>query len=350
MSRDWLRMLACTLLFLGSERARADSTCWQAPAGCPGADAAQAVLRERQGAESAFERGRARVKIDRAPTGELRAQVWLELSSGSEQRVLFGQSCDALAEAALLVISMAFEAEPEEGRPAPEHAGPTPKHSGQAPEHAAEPARTGRREGSSTPLVENAAPPPARGGGSHVDKKRSSGEPVRIGVAGVLELGHGALPSSDVGGSGGLVVARGRLWGELRGSYWAERDIVLTGAVHGRAQFGLVTGSGRVCYLAGERALVGGMGVGPCAALELGSARGRGAGFAHGEATQGLWVAGLAGVMLGLGPFGRLAPAAQLELGVALRRPRFRIDDLGTVHQADVLLMRGALGLVILLR
>lgn len=90
----------CGLLMLLSAPAFArTSDFWQAPPGCPSAKQADGALRKLAEGESAFARGQARVFIDRAPTGELRARVELSHGQAREQRTLLAHDCKALTEA-----------------------------------------------------------------------------------------------------------------------------------------------------------------------------------------------------------------------------------------------------------
>lgn len=271
----------CALM--ASSLARAEDT-WRAPSSCPDGDDAQEQL-EALGADPALlKHGYARVLIDRASTGELRARVTLRHGDRSEQRVLYDRSCDSLAEAAVLVISLAFEGERAEPvQPEPERA------------------RT----------------------------------PLRLAIAGLARV-DSSLPRVSAGLGGTLRLQAGDLISELEGAWYLPRESELDDV---RGRFGLTTGSARACYVTGWRVFA------PCIALEVGQARGRALNTARIQQARGLWVAALVGASFTLGPYQRFSPIADVELGFPFQRSAFDVEGAGTLFQAHSLLVRVSLRL-----
>ncbi|MDB4990465.1 MAG: hypothetical protein JWN04_5643 [Myxococcaceae bacterium] len=286
-----VRAVVVLLSWLGETHARAEDS-WRAPAGCPDRAQAEVRLRALHADPALLARGEAAVWFDVSATGERRARVRLRHADRVEQRVLYDRSCQALADAALLVISLAFG------------------------DKLAEPEAAAAR-----------------------DTKARGHEPrrVQVAVAPLVRLDIGSLPSATYAVGGSLRLRVGRLIGELEGSYFGSR--------HGERKdppaagtFGLATGAVRACYALTERWLAA------CSALELGRESGRATHAARTKEAHGLWAAALFGLALAL-PTPHLSPIATLELGVPFQRPSFDVDRAGPVFQARTMIVRASLQL-----
>jgi hypothetical protein len=106
---------------------------------------------------------------------------------------------------------------------------------------------------------------------------------------------------------------------------------------------GLYTGALRGCVDLLRRPLS----LGPCAALELGAATGRGTHVREGATAVALWGAALAGVRLGLPSraIRAFSPQILLALGVPWARPSFEVDGYGRVFRASPWVARFAIGM-----
>jgi hypothetical protein len=343
MLRESLCVLA-GLCFASTVHAADLESAWHSPTGCPSALEADRRLRERTQGFSALSSGQAQVWIDHAPSGELRARITLVQEDGREQRVLYGRDCDALSDAVLLVISMGLEAEAEAPSRAREQTVPNlpePKH--EQPAAVADPLNA--------PESEAAASTNLSASSEASDAVGPSNTSTRLGPA--FTVDRGSLSDTSFAGSGVIALGRGRLQGSLAISYFSRQQVSIAKEKGASAEFGLITGELRGCYLGlGDSLDVRvkgrkGYSLGPCVGLELGSQRGQGVGLVQASRRAGAWVAGQFGLGLSLGPYGRLVPTGALALGVAIKRPRFEVGEAGTVFQANQVFLRATLGLLI---
>jgi hypothetical protein len=274
------------LLLSSSSLVRADEG-WRAPAGCPDGDDAEERLKALHTDPALLNYGQASVTIDVAPSGERRARVRLRHEARIEQRVLYDRSCDALAEAVLLVISLAFEGQ-----------------------HAERPREAARAADRST----------------------------RVAVAPLVSFDVGSLPDPTFAVGGALRLSSGRVAGELAGRYFLAREEEVAGLARGR--FGLATGGATACYTFVERWFAG------CAALEIGRAMGRALDTPGRREARGLWIAALMGVELAL-PAPRLTPLLALEVGFPFQRHSFDVDGAGSVFETRSVVGRLSLRLAL---
>lgn len=328
MLRVWVGVLSALLCSVSSVQAADLESAWHAPTTCPTAQEADLRLRERIGGASPLAMGAAEVWIDHAPSGELRARITLIDAEGQEQRLLYGRDCAALSDAVLLVISMA--AEVEEAR---------------EPAAALEP----------DPELQDTSPRPDMESASvDVPRAESTGPFTSTRLGPVLAIDRGALPSKSFAGGGAVALGVRRFQGSLAVTYFSRRHVRVAERDGASAEFGLITGELRACYLALGDAFDAARvrankhyAFGPCVGLELGSQRGQGMGLSRAATHAGLWAASLFGVGLSLGPYGRVAPTGSLSMGLAMRRPRFEVDEAGLVFQAKPVFMRATLGLMV---
>jgi hypothetical protein len=280
-------VLACLLLLCLVESVRAEQP-WHAPAGCPDQDDAEEQLRSLHSDPELLEHGNARVYIDTASTGELRARVTLRHGERAEQRVLYDRSCAALAEAAVLVISLSFEGE---------HAQPPPVKR--------------------APIVRS---------------------PRRLLLAGLARVDGGSLPSPTLGVGGTLRLNVGRFTSELEGAWYLPRDHERDGA---RGRFGLAAGAARACYSTAWPVFA------PCAAIELGQLGGRADGTDVAQQARGLWAAALLGASFAFGPYRRFSPILDAELGFPFQRAAFDVAGVGTLFEPRSVIARASLRLAV---
>jgi hypothetical protein len=230
--------------------------------------------------------GDARVVIDRVSTGELRARVTLRHGERGELRVLYDRACDALVEAAVLVISLAFEGERARAQP-------------------------------------DERPPRAAW-------------PRQLSLAALARVDASSLPRGSLGLGGALRLSVADLIGELEGAWYLPREEERNGV---RGRFGLATGAARACYVTGWRVFA------PCMALELGQARGHAIDTARTQRARGLWLAALISASFTLGPYRRFAPIADLEVGFPIKYSAFDVEGAGTLFETRKVVLRASLRL-----
>jgi len=317
--------LAVGLVGLAAGEARAQprpsavSLTWEAPAGCPSS--------ERILAETDRILAGSTVRTD--PPIEARARVrqdgerWvlsLETRRGDAvgTRELAGESCTALGEAMIVILVLMID--PALIAEAPPRLEPEPVAVVTPPRQA--------------PVVvsQPAPPPPPPSPGCRW------GRPA-LALSALGDLG--ALPAPAAGGELGFGLRRCAL-----GASAAFRALYPR---TGEAE--LDAGAGGDLWLAaGALALgvardLGPLELGARGGVEVGAMSGRGVGINHPDSGRALWLAASAGAVLRLQLAAQLAALMGLDLVVPLRRPRFVIDDLGSVHRAAAVTGRLALGL-----
>ncbi len=297
--------------FLSTPAFAQDLGFWRAPPGCPSAKQAEGALRKLADGESAFARGQARVFIDRAPTGELRARVELGNRAERDQRTLLAHDCKALTEAALLVVALASsEIEFEEV------------------------ARTDRKASADNPAPNTA------------DAKK-------WGLGAMSHLDQGSLPHATWGLGVSLQVDWRRTQVSLEVSYFGPRVKALPEGEAGGIEVGLVRGALQACYalyaphVGRQQVSFGLPSFAPCIAFEQGASRGRGIGLVDSQQRTGAWSSAVLGVSLALHGFGVLRPVARVDVGARLRSPSFEVQGVGSVFRADPLFVRGSLGVLV---
>jgi hypothetical protein len=322
--REIALAVALVGLAAGASRAQprpsAVSLTWEAPAGCPSS--------ERILAETDRILAGSTVRTD--PPIEARARVrqdgekWLlslETRRGDAvgTRELAGESCTALGEAMIVILVLMID---------PALMPETP------PRLEPEPVAVVVPPPQKLPVavvVRPAAPPPAAVGCRW-------GRPA-LALSALGDLG--ALPAPAAGGELGFAVRRCAL-----GASAAVRALVPR---TGEAELDSSAG-GDLWLAAGALALglardLGAIELGARGGLEVGAMSGRGVGINHPDSGRALWLAASAGAALRVPLAAQLAALAGLDLVVPLRRPRFVIEDLGSVHRPAVVNGRLALGL-----
>lgn len=301
-------------------RPSAFSLTWEAPPGCPSS--------ERILAETDRILAGSTVRTD--PPIEAHARVrqegerWLlslETRRGEAvgNRELAGESCTALGEAMIVILVLMID--PALVPETPPRLEPEPAAEVAPPPRPAPPA-----------VVSRPTSPPAVAPGCRWDRPALS-----LSALGDL----GALPAPAGGGELGFGLRRCALSASAALRALAPRT--------GEAE--LDTGAGGDLWLAAGGAALGlvraagPLELGARGGLEVGVMSGRGVGINHPDSGRALWLAASAGAVLGVPLAGRLEAVVGLDLVVPLLRPRFVIDDLGSVHRAAAVTGRLALGL-----
>lgn len=280
---------------------------WSAPAGCPDEARLRAALAHSTGDEHAGD--------DVVVVVEPRAELWhARVHMPTGERELTGESCQALADAVVVILSLANEARAATPAPAePVVAAP------------AAPAPSLREPDRMPPLV--AAPAPRR-------------EPSRGVQLGLALLGEaGILPGPSAGPRLSLGVSDGRWALELAGTLLVPRAASLAGEAAPRADIRWLGAQLLVCRASHALLRI-------CGGGEVGELTGTGQGVDRPETAHGVWVAFVGAAAL-RGPLGALPISweAGVAAASALLRPEFGFDDVGILHRAGQLSGRAWLGL-----
>jgi hypothetical protein len=141
----------------------------------------------------------------------------------------------------------------------------------------------------------------------------------------------GVFEAPAVGPAAGLTLDLGRVLFGIDALWLPARSF---GLGPGEAELSLVSATARVCWdaVAPPASMFG-----VCAELSAGMLRGSASGFSSNRDEDRLWLAPGAGLVAALPLTGRLELFGQAKLFVPLRRERFVIDNLGTVHETPPL-------------
>lgn len=312
------------LLLAESPRTMAENIVveWEAPAECPQHEIVRARIEQLLGNSVASSSGE-----HFAATGVVRPShpPWIldlaiSTADGTEQRILEAESCEALAEAASVVISIAlaprFEIQPSPP-PATET---TPSGTLAGPTDAAGP--TDRR--ASKPKQ----PRPPKDPRSHRPLRPAASlrAPTFGFVRAVGGLSIGPLPGPAALAGLGLGLRRRRFRAELLGRYNFSRTAERDGVGGTVAYWGVLA---HACFVPAWRIVDFPL----CAGVDVGAMTGRG--IAAQRATRSLpWVAADANVGLLVHPIPRIGLGFQIDLLIPATRPGFAIEGIGVVHRA----------------
>jgi len=296
--------LVVGLLCCGTE-AGALELDWSAPATCPRAEAVEAAV-ARLASDGPLQGSPVSVKVV-----QLGGDRWsAELRWGTATRTLHGESCESVTQAVVVILAMAIDPELEADRVEPPQRAVTKREGSKLGAETAPRARELQVRG-----------PDFAWGGS----LRTLGE-------------YGILPGPAWGG---LALLRGgfpRNFGEIALLGLLPRDALLPDQPNQGGQF----------YWAGVR-LAGCTAAGThlfaCAAFEAGQVTGRGFGVRDPRMGSGPWLAPGVQGLLRLPLAQRWHFEATLGGFVALVRPQYELDDLGVVHQPDLVSARLELGI-----
>ncbi len=314
---------------------------WREPSGCPDAAAVAREVEAVLGRPLAPVRERPIVAlgaIERRSGGAFVLTLEVRRDDAVDRRTFEAARCDALAEAAAVVLAVAIDPSRAVGSPAlvttppavSAPVEPAPSAPSSPPAPAVAPA----------PLLDD-PPEPAP-----VPKARPDSEPR---LSGLLRLGPalavGLVPGVTGGATGGLSLVTPRLRLDLDGAWFAARegDPGVPDADL-RIRIGAATGGLRVC----ARPRLGPVEFPTCLGGQVGAllARGVGADIDAPIRTASPWAAasigaGVRAPLLG----GRLALLLRADALLVLARPRFGLAGLGAVYTAPSVAFQPALAL-----
>jgi hypothetical protein len=302
---SWCGAGLAAVLLCSSTSARALELQWDAPEACPQAENVEAAV-ARLVLRRPLEASPANVKVVKLADDRWSA----ELEWGAATRTLYGESCESVTQAVVVILAMAIDPEDEPNREEPPPRA-VPKREA-PPVEPAPAANRGEPEVRSTEFA---------WGGS----LRTLGE-------------YGILPGAAWGGSALLRGGLQENFGEIALLGLLPQDAVLPDRPNQGGQFYWVG-----VRLAGCTAVS--TAVFACAAFEAGQITGSGFGVRDPRTGSGPWLApGVQGILkLPLGR--RWHFEAALGGFVALVRPEFELDDQGVVHQPDPVSARLELGI-----
>jgi len=304
---------------------------WTAPPECPQAAAAEARVLRLVGTDAV---GSVAASVSLRQRGENRWSATLEL--GGATRELEGESCDSVADAAIVILAMAIDPEAAASSQSVAVAVPVP-----VPEPPTAPV-------AAAPEPPSPRPAPAAGANAN---QRSPGDTVDVAPvslptaelapwgASLRGLGEwGMLPAPSVGGA----VAVHAAWGggnlaELSALALLPRDEVVEGGTSG-GEFSWFALQLTACRRLARPAFV-------CGGFEAGRLSGTGFGTREVRTQHTFWAA--PGLELRFAPAlgGSLALEASAGLFIALRKPEFALDGVGVVHQPGPVSGRVELGI-----
>jgi hypothetical protein len=281
---------------------------WDAPPACPDRTRIAAQIAALLGRPPLLPPDRMlaiRGHASEAPDGTWRLELILATADGIQERRLTSRSCSEIADAAALIVALAID--------------PTAVALGRAPAEApATPLRAPPRP-PPPPAIEHAAAPlpaPAHDAGAAMT--------ARIGPA----VGVGLLPGVAPGATLALGARFRRLGIEATAAYFPARRAPVTGRTDAGGDLGAVTGGFQLSWWRPGRLEVGLLAAGD-AVLFLG----QGFGVAYRSSGYALSAAAVAGGALRFELGRRVAVRLDAGAAVLVARPRFVLDQIGTVFQ-----------------
>lgn len=340
--------VAALTLATSVEAAPAFDLRWMPPVGCPSHDEVvrelEAVLKDSTVDE--------RLMVDATITPPETTRAWqLELvfsGAGRGRRHLEGESCEALARSAILVIAMVYdplfvppETQPPAAPPAPTAPPPTTPSPSPVPTPTPPMAQTPRAPLTPpTPVVQVPPPPePWMKPRPPLSRPRLG---ARLGSLGTV----GMLPRPTIGIEGGFVV-RWPVWTlTARASYTPPVRQRLETRPNAGGDLDQWTVGAQGCFQAwaGGPLGPGGYDVRLCAAFDAGQLRAEGFGVDSPESGQALWLAPEAGAALDVHLTRWLLLDLGLGLTVPVLRPTFVLENVGDVHRPEPVAGRLGLG------
>jgi hypothetical protein len=356
--------LLATAAMLGAVRVEAEppprafDIDWTAPETCPASADVRAGIERYLGrpVASSADAVAARAVVTREKGNQWRMKLTTTVRRETRERVIEGDSCRAVADAAALILAFVIDPKSAATRSpatsatgtapaatemsAPESPAPAPGAPSDRSNLATVPPETSAE--TNTPL---AGPPPAEpaptarpDAADSPPRPTSPSAPPRPWTLRALA---GADSSALPAWSGFVGAAVGRAFGrasiELSGAYFAPRTREIGGGAQARGgTFELLTLGGRTCYAFFGPTVE----LAPCVGAEYGTVRGMAFGVGVPGVGKGLWLAATAS---GAARW-RAAPwlGAVAEVGVALPlvRPEYVIDNVGVVYRADFVGLR----------
>ncbi|MEM9456354.1 MAG: hypothetical protein AAGF11_19385 [Myxococcota bacterium] len=314
-----------------SERSHALQLEWRAPPECPGVAYVQQAFERYVGEDTAAPlRGQAQIVEEQ---GEYR----LELQAASDHRTLRAKTCEELADAVAVILSIAATG-PEAAAASPEQApAELEPNDGDETERASV-ASAESRPSSSSSAPSRPVPAPESPARAPVDDRGGSG------ILGAVRLDggfrYGIMPSYGGDGSLALGLSWHALRVEVRGNFWTPIETTLDAASDTRVWTTLGAVAARGCWIPRARRLE----IPLCGGLELGALRvdARGSGFAAFSGHR-LWAGVAAGPAIAWVFHPRLALWVGAEAVITLRRPVVEVGP--TSLRSGWAAVRGFVGL-----
>lgn len=314
---------------------------WEAPAGeCPDREELhRRIVSHLSGASASRATGlRVDARIERDAGGMRRLILTIDRAGELRERRLSGVSCEALADAAALLIALSLGAEPASTQPVDvdgSEAGASTSVEDRSTSAGDTPALPSAASDANAAAEEDGRLDTAESADD--DAGEATDSPRFVGPDGgerglMLELGplaglvFGALPASPAGGLG---MRADLTWWSLGFSaallWLPEQAATIAVAGGGEVAAGALLGVARGCM--GSRG--DGAQLGLCAQLELGELSARARGIAEPASGDAGWVALGGALQAGVPLVGRLSALVDLSLVAPLRRPRLLVDDPG---------------------
>jgi len=276
---------------------------WTAPPECPNEQLVTSQVSALAGETLARQPLSVRARI--VAGNEHRYRLELRVATREEDaRVIESDDCQKLAEATALIVSLHLssraKSESKDVNVAPPPAAPLPPET-RPPERAA------RRTH----------------GGLGVD------------VSGDL----GTLPTIAWGAGFRGYVSRGLLRGELGAMLWPRSEATAQSPFGGGASISLRTLALAGCWTWEPR-----LGLSGCFRVEGGILHASGFGISRPSTSNGLWLAGFAGLTARLFTWGAIAPIVKVEVGMPVRYAAVEIERIGDVYTSSPVLLRFAIG------
>jgi hypothetical protein len=290
--RAWLALLAWWFLATPAARpadASPDALVWTAPSQCPDLARVRSRIEELSGTPQATWPAGFSVRAEATRAyqvdggGGWRLSIEFSGPGGSGRRVIDGESCAAVAEAAALHIALGLEAAIEPG---------------------------------AAPVMAPAA-------------RAASGVDVAAWL-GASALGDvGTLPAPAAGGAVRVAGYFGRVGTELRAAALLARRAALTQMPAAGGEIALYWAEPAVCVEPVRIVLRG------CAGVQVGWITGRGSGVENGRREGALWVAPDASLSFGVPLTARLELEFRAMAAFPAVRPRFELESGALLHQPD---------------
>jgi hypothetical protein len=284
-----------------AEADRALSFAWTAPDGCPSAAEVRAEIDKLLG-DTAQAHVRERLTVEASVTHDEKWTVAITTQSATStgRRAIEAATCQALANAAALIVALAIDPDAVAARAA-------------LPPRREQPAQA-----APVPVMTPAQPPTAG-----VSKRRT------FGVAGLVATGSlGVVPALDVALGAELGLVRGGWRLELRAAYGLRTvdsaPVSATRDAHGRFRF--FAGNVVVCRTWAWQHVQ----LGPCTDLAIGAVHGQGIGADKDESATTLWLAWGAGLVAVAMPNHWLRIPLHLDVVAPLHRPTYAFGGLET--------------------
>jgi hypothetical protein len=249
-------------------------------------------------------------------------------------RELRGRDCEALGEAAAVVLAMTIDPLLPEPEPEPE------------PEREREREREREPEPEPEPIVP-AAPEPEPAPAKPEPEPAPAGTDTASELGLLLRLAGGVQSNALPTLAGGPSVALGLRWRALRaelvGAWWLTRTASFEQTPEVGASLSLGWVAPRLCGVPATARV----GFPLCAGIELGGMRARGLGLADARAQTLPWIAAELGAGLHVALTGPLALSLAFEGVVPLTRPGFTVAGLGELHRTGPFALQALIGVEI---